>query len=83
MATGPGATALIVYNTSLVSDDLKFNPKDRSEPASIPVMYVTKEAKQKYMNDDAATLDVKLKTEIGERRRTGNNVILNYSGELR
>ena len=70
-----GATALIVYNTSLVSDDLKFNPKDRSEPASIPVIYVTKEAKQKYMSDDAATLDVKLKTDIGERRRTGNNVI--------
>lgn len=66
---------MIVYNTSLVSDDLKFNPKDRSEPASIPVLYLTKEAKQKYMNDDAATLDVKLKTEIGERRRTGNNVI--------
>ena len=74
-AAAKGATALIIYNTSSVPDDLKFNPKDRSDLANIPVLYVTKEAKQKYMSDDAATLDIKLKTEIGEKKRTGNNVI--------
>ena len=74
-AATKGATALIIYNTSTLPDDLKFNPKDRSDLATIPVLYVTKEAKQKYMNDDAATLDIKLKTEIGEKKRTGNNVI--------
>ncbi len=74
-AASKGATALIIYNTSIVPDDLKFNPKDRSDLANIPVLYVTKEAKQKYMSDDAATLDIKLKTEIGEKKRTGNNII--------
>jgi hypothetical protein len=70
-----GATALIVYNSSPIADNLKFNAKDRSEQISIPIFYVTPEAKKKYLNDPQATLDIKLKTDIGDKKRTGNNVV--------
>lgn len=69
-----GATALIVYNSSATPDQLKFNPKDRSEPASIPVVYITAAARKKHFADAEATLDMKLKVDIGDRKRTGHNV---------
>jgi peptidase M28-like protein/PDZ domain-containing protein len=70
-----GATALIVYNTSAIDDKLHFDEKDRSEAMQIPVLYVTKEPAKKYFKDVAATLDVKIKTDIGEKKRTGHNVV--------
>ncbi len=70
-----GATAIIVYNSSSIADNLQFNSKDRIEPATIPVLYVTAEARKKYLSDVQATLDIKLKTDIGDKKRTGNNVV--------
>ncbi len=70
-----GATALIVYNSSSIADNLRFNSKDRIEPASIPVLYVTSEGRKKYLADSQSSLDVKLKTDIGDRKRTGHNVV--------
>ena len=70
-----GATAFIVYNTSATKDELKFEIKDKSEPVTIPVLYITKAAKEKYLNDETATLDIKLKTQIDNKKRYGHNVI--------
>jgi len=70
-----GATALVIYNTSTTPDNLAFNGKDRSERASIPILYVTADAKKRYLNDPQATLDIKLKIDIGDKKRTGNNVV--------
>jgi aminopeptidase YwaD len=70
-----GATALIFYNTSPKDDQLKFEGKDRAEMTGIPVFYVTKPAAKKYFSDASASLDVKLKVDIAEKRRTGHNVI--------
>lgn len=70
-----GASALIVYNTSGIEDKLQFNAKDRTEAAKIPVVYVAKEPAKKYFSDVSATVPVKMKTDIGEKKRTGNNVI--------
>jgi Zn-dependent M28 family amino/carboxypeptidase len=39
------------------------------------VLYVTKEAAKKYFADQEATLDIKLKIDIGDKKRTGNNVV--------
>lgn len=74
-ATNRGASAIILYNTSSIDDQLQFNSKDRSETLTIPVLYVTKEAAKKYFADQEATLDIKLKTDIGDKKRTGNNVV--------
>lgn len=72
---GKGATALIIYNTSTVADELKFEPKAKQEAVKIPVVYVTNEVKKKYLYDETATVDIKLKVDIGNKKRTGHNVI--------
>ena len=69
------ATAIVIYNTSSDDDKLAFNPKDRSEPLQLPVIYVNKEAAGKYFSDATATLNIKLNVDIGEKQRTGNNVV--------
>jgi aminopeptidase YwaD len=70
-----GATAVIFYNTSKIADNILFNPKDKSEKAAIPVLYVTKDARKKYLRDESASLDIKIKVDIGEKQRTGHNVV--------
>lgn len=68
------ATALIVYNTSPIDDKLQFDPKDRAEQLKIPVIYVSKEIAKKYFSDVAATIDIKIITDLGEKKRTAHNV---------
>ena len=70
-----GATALIMYNTSSIEDKLGFNGKDRAAVSPIPVLYISKDVNKKFMGDASASLDVKLKVEIGEKKRNGNNVV--------
>jgi Zn-dependent M28 family amino/carboxypeptidase len=69
-----GASALILYNTS-TSDDLSFEGKDKTPMADIPVIYIKKNASKKYFSDASATLDLKFRTSVGEKTRTGHNVI--------
>ncbi len=70
-----GATAVIFFNTSKIDDNIIFNAKDNSEKAKIPVLYVTKDACKKYLKDESASLDVKIKVDISDKKRTGNNVV--------
>ena len=70
-----GASAIILYNTSIIEDHLQFNSKDRSEKLEIPVVFVTKEAGKKFFSDPSATLDIKLKIEVGDKKRTAHNVV--------
>jgi len=70
-----GATAIFLYNSSDTDDGLKFNGKDRAESLPIPVIYITHDAAKKYLGDEAASMDVKFKIDISEKKRTGTNVI--------
>ena len=70
-----GATAVIFYNNSKIADDLAFNPKDPSEKSSVPVLYLTMEAKIKYLKDESASQDIKIQVGIKEMKRTGHNVL--------
>ena len=70
-----GAIAVIFYNSSKIDDELFFKPKDRSEGSTIPVLYVSKEGRKKYLMDESASLDVKINVSLAEKRRTGHNVI--------
>jgi hypothetical protein len=74
-AKSRGASAIILYNTSSIDDNLKFDSKDRTEKLDIPVVYVYKDAAKKYFNDQTATLDIKIKVDVGEKKRTGRNVV--------
>ncbi len=71
-----GATALILYNSSArYPDKLIFDPKDKSEPVAIPVLYITHEAKRKYLKDESASVDLRIRISYAGRQRTGHNVI--------
>lgn len=73
--SGKGATALVIYNTSSVEDKLAFNIKDRSAATAIPVLYISKDVVRKFLGDASASLDVKMKVDIGDKKRKGNNVV--------
>lgn len=70
-----GATALIVYNSSSITDELKFEPKAKTEMTKIPVLYITYNMKKRFLKDESATVDIKLKVDIGDKKRLGHNVI--------
>lgn len=74
-ARDKGASAVIIYNTSAIDDKLAFNPKDKSDPLPIPVMYVSKEIAKKYFTDETATLTLKMNVAFAEKKRDGHNVI--------
>jgi hypothetical protein len=70
-----GATALILYNSSKIADNLAFDPHDRPVPAPIPVLYLTAAAKRKYLKDESASVDLKIRVDFTEKQRTGHNVV--------
>jgi len=70
-----GATAVVLYNSSAIEDNLKFNGKDRSETLAIPVLYVTKEAAKKYFLSAESSLNLKINVDLAEKKRTGHNVV--------
>jgi Zn-dependent M28 family amino/carboxypeptidase len=74
-ATEKGATGLIVYNTSTINDDFKFEAKAKTETTAIPVVYVQKGIANKFFKDETVTHDIKIKIDIGNKVRTGHNVI--------
>jgi aminopeptidase YwaD len=70
-----GATAVFIYNTSAKADGLAFTGKEKSTLLSIPVVYLSKASVKKYLGDESATLDIRLKTDIGPKTRSGKNVV--------
>ena len=70
-----GATAVVFFNSSKKADDIVFDPKDKIPTSNLPVLYVTKDAKKKYLKDESASIDVKIIVDIGDKMRTGHNVI--------
>lgn len=74
-ATEKGATGLIVYNTSTINDDFKFEAKAKTETTAIPVVYVQKGIANKFFKDETVTHDIKINIDIGNKVRTGHNVI--------
>lgn len=75
VVSSKGGTALILYNSSSITDDLKFEAKQKVSPLTIPVIYITNTAREKYLKDETAPLDMQLKVSISEKNRWGHNVI--------
>lgn len=74
-AAKKGANAFFIFNSNSINDGLKFEPKAISGSIAIPIVYVTKAAIKKYLTDETATLDIKLKIAIDNKKRIGHNVI--------
>jgi Zn-dependent M28 family amino/carboxypeptidase len=70
-----GATALILYNSSSLKDNLSFDAKNKTAAAAIPVVYINKNAFNKHIKNISDFYEVKLKTELSEKKRTGHNVV--------
>lgn len=70
-----GATALFVYNSSTLTDNIQFNKNDRSALLPVPVIYITKEGWEKYFSDEEASMDVALSVSLSEKKRKGRNII--------
>ena len=72
---GKGASALLVHNSADIKDDLKFNPKSKTEITKIPVLYISKEIKKKFLTDELSFNDFKMEVLISDKKRFGHNVI--------
>jgi Zn-dependent M28 family amino/carboxypeptidase len=74
-ATEKGATALILYNTVDGTEEPRFNGRDKSAKATLPVIYVTRNAFSRFLGDPEATYDLKILAETEPRTRTAHNVV--------
>lgn len=74
-AAKKGANAFFIFNSNSINDELKFEPSAKSGSVNIPIIYITKAATQKYLADETASLDIKLKIAIDNKKRIGHNVI--------
>lgn len=72
---GKGANAVIVYNSNFGADDLVFHPFSDLEQLNIPVVFLTKAASKKYLDDLSANLDLDLKIATGDKVKVGHNVV--------
>jgi aminopeptidase YwaD len=74
-AAKKGANAFFIFNSNSINDELKFEPRAKSGSVNIPIIYITKSATKKYLADETALLDIKLKIAIDNKKRIGHNVI--------
>jgi aminopeptidase YwaD len=72
---GRGASAVIFYNTSKAEDGIVFDPAEGIKPEKIPVLYVTRAGRKKYLKDISQSLDVEIDVVMEEKKRWGHNVI--------
>ncbi|MES2003629.1 MAG: M28 family peptidase [Bacteroidota bacterium] len=70
-----GATALFVYNTSAIADNILFNKNDKSEAVKLPLIYITRAGYEKYFSDHSATLDMHVRVSLSEKKRTAHNLV--------
>lgn len=76
-----GGTALIVFNSSSLVDNIQFNKNDSSVTAAMPVLYVTQESLKHFFTDATAVYDLKLKVSLTHAIRKARNVVgyLNFN----
>lgn len=69
-----GATALFVYNTSAITDNIQFNKNDKTTAVKIPVIYITQKGLRKYFSDNGATLSIDLNISFSDKKIIGKNI---------
>ena len=76
-----GGTALIVFNSSSLVDNIQFNKNDSSVTAAMPVLYVTQESLKHFFADATGVYDLKLKVSLTHAIRKARNVVgyLNFN----
>jgi hypothetical protein len=69
-----GATALFIYNSSSLTDNIQYNKFDTAATAVLPIVYITPEALARYFNDPAATINLNLTVGFATTVRKGKNI---------
>ena len=75
LATAKGATALIIYNTTPLPDNILFNKHDKTPLSPIPVIYLKFSAYKKYLSNLNATYEIALNVDIESNIRKARNVV--------
>jgi hypothetical protein len=70
-----GASAVIFFNSSSLDDKIKFDPKDRSEPAPLPAAYINSNAQKQYLSDISSSYQISANLSITPKIRKARNVI--------
>ena len=70
-----GASAVIFFNSSSLDDKIKFDPKDRSEPAPLPAAYINNNAQKQYLSDVSSSFQISANLSISPKVRKARNVI--------
>lgn len=70
-----GATALLITNTSLTPDNLKFDIKKLNDTSLLPIFYIKREAVQRHFSDPSETFELVITSHITETYRRARNVI--------
>lgn len=73
-AVSKGATAILLFNSG-TNDEMIFNGKDKSDKATLPIIYINKAAFAKHFSDKEFTYDYKLRVETEPNIRNSKNVI--------
>lgn len=70
-----GASAVIMYNSSTINDNVLFNKNDKTTAASVPVIYIKSAAAKEIFKDKAASLVIEGNILIESSIRNSNNVV--------
>ncbi|MBT9483980.1 M28 family peptidase [Sediminibacterium sp.] len=74
-AAAKKATAILLFNSSALVDNVQFNKNDKSTQLPIPVIFVSKKGMQQYFADAAATIQLELFVSLSNKVRKARNVV--------
>ncbi len=70
-----GASALILYNSSSLIDNISFTKFDKSATASKPIIYIPQKNFLKFFKDQINSYDIQFNISITNSTRQGRNII--------
>lgn len=74
-AAAKKATALFLFNSSAMVDNVQYNKNDKTLPLAIPIIYLTKKAYQTYLSDYTATLKTAINIAFSNKIRKARNIV--------
>ncbi len=74
-AAAKKATALLLFNSSAMVDNVQYNKNDKAIPLPIPIIYLTKKAYQTYLSDYTATLKTAINISFSNKIRKARNIV--------
>lgn len=69
------ASALIIYNSTSITDNVQYNKNDASSAVGIPVFYITNDGLKKYFTDITSFYSINCMTDLEHVSRKARNVI--------